>query len=170
VSKKRRVPYTAEGVDVLQIDVVIAEKHADAFRVRLNLKDPVDCRTIHWFATEEWASADAARINGEIKAMVQDPDVPSPDPRPDDPAELARQVAKELRKRTWAEARPALGGHVWFVWVARLCHNGRAIKAELGDYSPTDPTFAGMGPVAITNEIVRQEALRAQEWAGDSVD
>jgi hypothetical protein len=75
------------------------------------------------------------------------------DPRPEDPAELARMVAVELRKRG-IFAKDREDG----ISIPSGCHwlyNLRAI------------VFADLGAIAIADEIQRQEALRAQEWAGN---
>lgn len=40
------------------------------FAVRLDLKDPADCRVIHVFTAEDWANARAERMNAE--AMCAD--------------------------------------------------------------------------------------------------
>ena len=73
------------------------------------------------------------------------------DPRPSDMAELARLTAIELRKRgIWARV------NIW--------HN---VEISECVYSLLFSDFNNLGPIAIADEIQRQEAIRAQEWAGN---
>lgn len=89
---------------------------------------------------------------------------PEPDPRPDDMAELARMVAKELRTkglraRLWCDTNIALpgfhepSGHdtstYWLMWSI---YNDR---------------FNNLNPRAIADAIQAEEAKKAAEWAGD---
>jgi hypothetical protein len=86
------------------------------------------------------------------------------DPRPTDMAELARMVAVELRKR---------GIHADYdAQVIRLPVPINSVNEYLTSYRMRvvpmfEVAFDNLGPVAIAEEIVRQEAKRAREWAGD---
>lgn len=74
------------------------------------------------------------------------------DPRPSDPAELAKAVAAELRKRgIWAHVDPRIGPVVYVSAAYPMFRND----------------FDNLGPVAIADEIQAAEVRRAQEWAGD---
>jgi hypothetical protein len=142
--------------------VVIVEDHTQGFRVRLNLRDPADCRTIHVFGSERWANDAASRINHEIVTLVRANELPLADPRPDDMAELARLVAIELRKTTWA----TWVGDATIV-LARLIKIDGHIDSVMGSYSLYGSDFSGLGPIACAASIRDRESALAQEWAGD---
>jgi hypothetical protein len=94
------------------------------------------------------------------------------DPRPSDPAELARQVAMELRTHSLFAA-------VFFDDEPTTIYVQRPQRSRLNvtgskfpdtywaPIFPFSQEFDGMGPVAIADEIQRQEAVRAREWTGD---
>jgi hypothetical protein len=87
------------------------------------------------------------------------------DPRPDDPAELARMVAKEPRKRgNFAREYRSVVEVACFVGA-----EGKTDTAYPGyhSYSVHFADFDNLGPIAIADEIQAHEARRAQEWAGD---
>lgn len=89
--------------------------------------------------------------------------------RPNDAGELARLAAHELRKRgIWAEARAAHAESAWFVWVARLVHLGPRVLGEMGWHSLTMSDFDNLTPREIADVIQREEARKAQEWAGET--
>lgn len=107
-------------------------------------------------------------IAGHVNTLVlaTEPEEPPPDPRPDDMAELARQVATELRKRgIWARVDNDTG----LVVVPR-----RDTRKERDLYGIdwflllTRSEFVNLGPRAIANVIQTEEARKAQEWAGDA--
>jgi hypothetical protein len=88
------------------------------------------------------------------------PGQPPDDPRPDDPAELARQVAIELRKRgIWAHKDDELPYvKTPFPMLVMFREYPYSIHAS---------EFDNLGPIAIADAIQALEAKRAQEWAGD---
>jgi hypothetical protein len=86
------------------------------------------------------------------------------DPRPEDMAELARETAKELRKR--GGQADALGSGVY---VPRP--NGRPSEAAGLAWFPHivfSSNFDNLGPIGCAGVIQAEEASRAQEWAGDA--
>ncbi len=84
------------------------------------------------------------------------------DPRPENVAELAAEVARELRKRgIWARVGDTVNACA--VRVPRP-----ADRMDRRWYSMFSPDFDNLGPIAIANAIVAMEAKRAQEWAGDT--
>jgi hypothetical protein len=86
------------------------------------------------------------------------------DPRPDDPAELARMVAIELRTRQQGTFAVAVAEHVL---VARIRGRNGDYRSELGYHTMSASDFDNLGPIAIADAIQALEAKRAQEWAGD---
>ena len=84
--------------------------------------------------------------------------------------ELAKGVAKVLRNRgIWAEARAAYGGSAWFVWVARLRHNGSVLSEESYGYFVPSPELGGSNdPKVVAAKIQKLEAKLAKEWAKDN--
>ncbi len=84
------------------------------------------------------------------------------DPRPDDPAELARQVAIELRKHR--EAWHQGGAEVW---VIRLRGSPQAPSVRQFCHSLFGAKFDNLGPVGCAAVIQVEEVKRTQEWAGD---
>lgn len=78
-----------------------------------------------------------------------------------DPAERAKAVAKELRRRGfWAEAV----GLCVFVPQDKCDGSDQAIREDV--YEREDFS-AGRGPRSIADEIQREETRRARKWAGD---
>jgi hypothetical protein len=75
------------------------------------------------------------------------------DPRPDDMAELVRLTAIELRKRgIFAETRGEYVG---------------VESPHAAAYTLYASEYDNLGPIACADVIQAEEALRAQEWAGD---
>lgn len=89
------------------------------------------------------------------------PRLQCPDPRPDDTAQLAREVARELRRRMSAIAANDS------VCVARLEPDRICPRASVVMYSLCSSDFDNLGPVAIADAIVAAESKLAQELAGD---
>lgn len=80
-----------------------------------------------------------------------------------DAEKMAREVAKELRKRgIWACVDHLNNGGVMVV-VQRPNDDMRGRW-----YAMANPDFAGMTGIEIADEIQAQDARRAQEWAGDA--
>jgi hypothetical protein len=72
---------------------------------------------------------------------------------------MAREVAKELRKRgIWARAGAGI------IDVPRMTGD----RPSFWRYLTTNPDFDNMTDFEIADEIVAQERLLAQEWAGDT--
>lgn len=112
-------------------------------------------------------NAQAVALLSERYAMgvliaITAPNDPLPDPRPDDMVELARQVAKELRKRgIWAEQ----DGEI--VVVPRRIPPAFPRKCTVIWHNMYAAQFNNLGPRAIADMIQAEEARKAQEWAGD---
>ena len=95
----------------------------------------------------------------------------SSDPRPEDPAELARLTAEALHQRgisaDWRD---------WTVGAVLVpCHDATGLSEST--YLMTRSEFDNLGPIGVANEIQAQEAdrlakWRAQQrnWAGDEVE
>jgi len=113
-----------------------------------------------------------AFISGAAEQAYCAPTYPQDDPRPSDPAELARQVAMELRKHSLFAA-------VFFDDEPTTIYVQRPQRSRLNVVGSRFPDtywaplfvlsqeFDGMGPIAIADEIQAAEVRRAQEWAGD---
>jgi hypothetical protein len=136
-------------------------------------KEQIDDAHI-WFRQDGAASfarirdnfpASAARIDVLLAGTEPDPGPP----RPDDMGELARLVARELRRRgIWADARADYTESAWFVWVAQLTRLGTRVLGEMGWYSISASDFDNLTPKECADVIQREEARKASEWAGDS--
>lgn len=91
----------------------------------------------------------------------------APDSRPSNMAELARLVAVELRKRgIWAHPRWEDG----CISVIGFHGHGAYDRFQVPGMRPyvmTNSDFNNLGPIAIAAEIAQEEAIHAQEWAGD---
>lgn len=80
--------------------------------------------------------------------------------RPTDMAELARLVAKELRKRgIWADA---IDG------VVTARRHEYADSKLFGLYGVYESDFDNLTPSECADVIQAEEARKAQEWAGDA--
>ena len=81
--------------------------------------------------------------------------------RPSDPAQLAAEVARELRKRgIWARVGDTFSSHI-------VCVPRPSDCVEFRWYSMHHPDFDNLTPIEIAESIRAQEAQRAKEWAGD---
>lgn len=87
---------------------------------------------------------------------------PVDDPRPSDPAELARMTAIELRKRMSAMAYGEM------VIVASVEPARTGYRASLVHYDLAHEVFGKLGPIGCADEIQQQEVARAKQWAGDT--
>lgn len=88
------------------------------------------------------------------------------DPRPDDMAELAQAVARELsRVAPWSAS--GAQGALEAVRVLSLRKLQGEWTAVWTAYSMFDERFDNLGPRAIASVIQAEETKRAQEWAGD---
>lgn len=96
-----------------------------------------------------WVSAVRGCANELAAALTEPTDAPIADP-----AERARAVAKELRRRGIFAC--VQGGGV------TVCAEDKAFWYHL-----LWEKIATMGPRAIADEIQREEAQRAKKWAGD---
>jgi len=104
-------------------------------------------------------SASADKIVVLLNAIARD----RADPRPSDMAELAKLVAAELRRRgIWAEV---VDGNVETLRFGTK--NPKGANVTWGIHVLFCAEFDNLGPIACADEIQRQEARRAQEWAGD---
>lgn len=84
------------------------------------------------------------------------------DPRPEDPAVLAKLVVAELQKHLiWAETSPVSvrKGEILVPYKSRT--NARTIQA----YTVADPRLAGMGVNAIAQAIINEQRADLAEWA-----
>ena len=80
-----------------------------------------------------------------------------------DAEKMAREVAKELRKRgIWAVQYDKS------IAMPRLKFVDGTHRAVINYYAATNPDFAGMTALEIADEIQTREVRRAQEWAGDT--
>lgn len=80
-----------------------------------------------------------------------------------DAESMAKEVAKELRKRgIWAKADHYR--ETGMIDVPQMVGDGQSFWR----YLTTNPVFDNMTALEIAGEIQAQEARRAQEWAGDT--
>ena len=138
--------------------VVVVDKHHDGpgCSVRLNLKDPLDCRTIHVFGVEQWANEAADRINVEIREMVLQSEKTWATENDHD--KLSQLVAHDLAMFVATNLQPDLAGvrsedgvvH----WVRRMPGQAPCSVAV----SMHDPRFHGLASNEIADIIRRGEA------------
>ncbi len=108
-----------------------------------------------------WRWGDTEATETLLAATVFDPGPP----RPDDMAELARLVAKELRRRgIWAEATIDHSG-MYAPMVQLPVFDG--CRAVVADYHTARDRFNSLTPREIAEVIQAEEAKKAAEWAGD---
>ena len=89
------------------------------------------------------------------------------DPRPVDPAELARLVAKELRNRSVVAAEEFT--NVYVLRPLERDPNVLMTRATWYPWSVHFSCFDKLGPIACADFIWHQERKWTQEWAGDDV-
>lgn len=143
--------------------VVVVDKHHDGpgFSVRLNLKDPLDCRTIHVFGVEQWAHETADRINAEIREMVLRNEK-ARTAAENEHNRLLRLTAHDIAMFVATLLRPDLAGvrsegaQVW--WVRRMPGQAPYDVAV----SMHDPRFHGLASNEIADVIRREEAERVK--------
>lgn len=115
---------------------------------------------LHWLIA-------TAFVSGGAEQAKRDGTYPCDDERPVDLAELARQVAIELRKRGIRAMACAgiacvdIGG---FTHPITTTHPTFSYETYCIQWS----RFDNLGPVGCANEIQALETKRAQDWAGDN--
>lgn len=101
-----------------------------------------------------------------VLLAATEPQEQTPDPRPDDIAELARLTAIELRRRGII-ADDESGAVVVMRFVDHKKRFGMFSPTRRAAHSMFSPDFDNLGPIGCADVLQAEEARRAREWAGD---